>query len=50
MMNSAASSGVAISRHARMKTKMKALPPLVPARNGKRQMLPRPTAAPTALR
>jgi len=48
--NSAASSGVAIIRQATVKTKTTALPPLAPTRYGRRQMLPRPTAAPTVAR
>ena len=48
--NSATSSGAAISTHAGANTRMKALPPPVPARYGKRQMLPSPIAAPAVLR
>ena len=49
IMNSAMSIGVAMARHARMNTNTKAPPPFAPVRYGNRQMLPSPTAAPTAV-
>jgi hypothetical protein len=45
--NSATSNGVAITTQTMTNTSTNALPPLVPARYGNRQMLPSPTAAPT---
>src|SRR5215467_14322773 len=48
--SSATTCGVAIRTQARMNTRMKALPPPVPARNGNRHTLPSPTAAPDAAR
>src|SRR5580658_1327105 len=47
---SATSTGAPNTRQAITNTTMKANPPPAPARYGKRQILPRPTAAPTALR
>src|ERR1700679_260238 len=48
--SSAHSSGVAINTQASTNTRMNALPPFVPVRYGKRQILPRPTAAPAVPR
>src|SRR6202046_5451802 len=47
---SATSTGAPNTRQAMTNTRMNANPPPAPARYGKRQILPRPTAAPTALR
>src|ERR1700690_2143281 len=47
---SATSTGAPNTKHASTNTAMNAKPPPAPARYGKRQMLPSPTAAPTALR
>src|ERR1700690_1270751 len=47
---SATSTGAPNTRHASTNTAMNAKPPPSPARYGNRQMLPSPTAAPTALR
>ncbi len=46
IMNSAVSSGTAISRQATTNTSTNSPPPCWPARNGNRHSVPRPTAAP----